>query len=264
MAHMFCSLKEAADRLKRTEEELKEIVKQGKLRGFPDGSKLLLKVDEVEALVLEEGIEAVPKALEAEAPAPPALETPALEAPEVGTPNPEVKEIEVPGATTPTGKAPEAQPSELEMPELETPELQTSDLDATDLEIPELEVPELEVAEPEPSALDMEELGILDLDEKMLVPQAGEPETPPAETPTATAPRPEEVAAAQPRIVLKPRFTAKPRIERTGSLRGLSVWQWLLKGLRQDNAVAVVVFGLLLCFILSAFAVLAYVLYAIF
>jgi len=259
MARMFYSLKEAADKLKKTEEELKEIVKQGKLRGFPNGRNVLLKVDEVEALVSEEGIEAVPKALEAETPAPPALETPALEAPVVETPETEVKGIEVPEAETPTSGAPEAQTSELD-----TPELQTYGLDATDLEIPELEAPESEIAEPESSALDTAELGILDFEEETLIQQADEPETPLAETPTAEATRLEEAAAAQPRIVSKNHFKAKPRIEGTSSLQKLSMRQWLLKGLREDNVVAVVVFGLFLCFIYSAFVVVGYVLYVIF
>ena len=147
---------------------------------------------------------------------------------------------------------------------MDTPDLQTYGLDATDLQIPELEATEPEVAEPESSALDTAELGILDFEEETLAQQADEPEIPLAETPTAEAPRQEEAAAAQPRIVSKRRFKAKPRIEGTSSLQRLSMWQWLLKGLREDNVVAVVVFGLFLCFIYSAFVVFGYVLYVIF
>jgi len=249
MARLFCSLKEAADRLKKTEEELKEIVKQGKLRGFPDGPNLLLKVNEVEALVSEEVIEAVPKALEAETPAPPALQTSALEAPVVGTPETKVKGVEVPEAEAPTSEAPEAQTSELD-----TLELQTPGLDTTDLEMPELEAPEPEVVEP----------GSLDLDERTVAHQADQSEAPPAETYLVAALGPEEAAAVQPRIVSKRHFKTKPRIEGTSSLQRLSMWQWLLKGLREDNVVAVVVFGLFLCFIYSAFVVFGYVLYVIF
>ena len=51
MAGMFYSLQEVAAKLKKTEEEVKEIVKQGKLREFRDGPNLLFKVDEVEALL---------------------------------------------------------------------------------------------------------------------------------------------------------------------------------------------------------------------
>jgi len=51
MAGMFYSLQEAASKLNKTEEEIKEIIKQGRLREFRDGPNLLLKVDEVEALM---------------------------------------------------------------------------------------------------------------------------------------------------------------------------------------------------------------------
>jgi len=124
MARMFCSLKQAADRLDKTEEELKEIVRQGRLRGFPDGPNLFLKVDEVEALVIP---------------------------------------------TAPRLSCLEARYETRQRP--------------TRLELPRL--------------------------------------------------------------------------------RRLSMWQWLVKGLRQDNAVAVVVFGLLLYVILLLFVVLGCVLYAI-
>jgi excisionase family DNA binding protein len=50
MAGMFYSLKEAAEKLNKTEDEIQEIIKQGKLREFRDGPNLLLKVDEVDSL----------------------------------------------------------------------------------------------------------------------------------------------------------------------------------------------------------------------
>ena len=53
MAGMFYSLKEAAKKLNKTEDEVKEIVKKGQLREFRDGSNLLFKVDEVKALMPE-------------------------------------------------------------------------------------------------------------------------------------------------------------------------------------------------------------------
>lgn len=263
MARIFCSLKEAADRLKKTEEELKEIIKQGKLRGFPDGPNLLLKVDEVDGLVSEERIEAAHKTLEAETPAPPALETPAPEAPKVGPPELKVKGIKVPEAETTAREAPETKSSEQHIPELETSEPQLLGLDAKDLEIPELEAPEPETAEPESPLLDTQELVVLDFEEKTVAPQAAELEILSAEKSTTIASRPEEFSADRPRLISKRRFKTKPRTTRTRSLPRLTMWQWLLKGLREDNAVAVVVFGLLLCIILSTFAVLGYVLYAI-
>jgi hypothetical protein len=51
MAGMFYSLQEVAAKLSKTEEEVKEIIKQGRLREFRDGANLLFKVDEVEALM---------------------------------------------------------------------------------------------------------------------------------------------------------------------------------------------------------------------
>ena len=56
MAGMFYSLQEVAEKLNKSEEEVKEIIKQGKLREFRDGPNLLFKVDEVEALMSETNI----------------------------------------------------------------------------------------------------------------------------------------------------------------------------------------------------------------
>jgi hypothetical protein len=53
---MFYSLQEAAERLGKTEEQIQEIVKQGRLREFRDGLNLLYKVDEVEALTSDTSI----------------------------------------------------------------------------------------------------------------------------------------------------------------------------------------------------------------
>jgi len=53
MAGMFYSLQEAAEKLNKTEEEIKQIVQEGNLREFRDGPNLLFKVEEVEALMSE-------------------------------------------------------------------------------------------------------------------------------------------------------------------------------------------------------------------
>jgi len=53
MAGMFLSLKEAAAKLNITEEQVQQLVRDGKLREFRDGANVLFKVDEVEALVGE-------------------------------------------------------------------------------------------------------------------------------------------------------------------------------------------------------------------
>ena len=56
MAGMFYSLQEVAAKLNKTEEEVKEIIRQGRLREFRDGPNLLFKVDEVEALMSDTSI----------------------------------------------------------------------------------------------------------------------------------------------------------------------------------------------------------------
>jgi excisionase family DNA binding protein len=56
MAGMFYSLKEAAEKLNKTEGEVQDIVKQGRLREFRDGPNLLFKVDEVDALMSDTDI----------------------------------------------------------------------------------------------------------------------------------------------------------------------------------------------------------------
>ncbi len=50
MAGMFYSLKETAEKLGKTEDEVKQLAEDGKLREFRDGSNLLFKIEEVNAL----------------------------------------------------------------------------------------------------------------------------------------------------------------------------------------------------------------------
>lgn len=51
MAGMFYSLKETAEKLNKTEQQVRKLARQGKLREFRDGPNLLFKIDEVEALM---------------------------------------------------------------------------------------------------------------------------------------------------------------------------------------------------------------------
>ena len=83
MAGMFYSLQEAAEKLNKTEDELKQIVKEGKLREFRDGPNLLFKVEEVEALMSESGAPESKEAVTPETTIPDALEpaTPEPKAP---------------------------------------------------------------------------------------------------------------------------------------------------------------------------------------
>jgi hypothetical protein len=50
MAGMFYSLKETAAKLGKTEQEVRQLAKEGTLREFRDGANLMFKIDEVEAL----------------------------------------------------------------------------------------------------------------------------------------------------------------------------------------------------------------------
>ncbi|MHC4844458.1 MAG: helix-turn-helix domain-containing protein [Planctomycetota bacterium] len=51
MAGMFYSIKEVAEKLNLSEEEIKELVNNGKLRGIPDGGSFLFKIDEIDPLL---------------------------------------------------------------------------------------------------------------------------------------------------------------------------------------------------------------------
>jgi hypothetical protein len=62
MAGMFYSLQEVAAKLNKTEQEVQEIIKQGRLREFRDGSNLLFKISEVEALMSDTSMAASRKA----------------------------------------------------------------------------------------------------------------------------------------------------------------------------------------------------------
>ena len=66
MAGMFYSLQEAAEKLNKTEDEIKQLVQEGKLREFRDGTNLLFKVDEVEALISDVGEEKFEEILNAD------------------------------------------------------------------------------------------------------------------------------------------------------------------------------------------------------
>lgn len=115
MAGIFYSTKEAAEKLKITEKEVKKLIEQGKLRGFRIGSYLLLKAEEVENMAGEKGISVEPMALAEEQ----ASFIPV--APE--TTEPEVGEIDL---------------SEFELLELEAIKLESAVLNMSGLESPSL------------------------------------------------------------------------------------------------------------------------------
>jgi hypothetical protein len=59
MAGMFYSLQEAADKLGMTQEEIKQLATEGRLREFRDGSNIMFKIDEVESLLTSEDPEQI-------------------------------------------------------------------------------------------------------------------------------------------------------------------------------------------------------------
>ena len=156
MAGMFYSLKEAAERLNKTEKELKQIVKEGKLREFRDGPNVLFKVEEVEALMSDTGVMPSEQA--------PELEELELEAAEMETLEPEALESEV------------VEPEALEYEEL-SPE-------APSPEMPEFEEPAPEALEEEPLAPLEQETGTSEI---LLAPETGAPLAPSELTDADTA-----------------------------------------------------------------------------
>jgi len=235
---MFYSLQEAAEKLNKTKEELKEQVKQGKLREFRVGSNVLFKVDEVEALASEGDIT---KAPEAEPTKEPTLKAPDIEPSSAGS-------LSKPAVGGPeTIETAQQRWVPIKNPPLAGPQEQPIDLEALDLETPAPEVPtvEPEVLAPEPSS-------------------AGSLSKPAVGGPAVETPRPEETAATRPQITSTPPFKTGLRIEETVYPHRLSVWQWFLKGLREDDALAVIVLCLLLCIVFSTFVTSGYFVYTIF
>ena len=99
MAGMFYSIREVAEKLGKSEDEVRQLVKGGRLREFRDGPNLLFKVDEVAALMSDTGVVAADKG--AEKPAEPKPEEEAEEillAPE--TPGKPSEEIHLTDADT--------------------------------------------------------------------------------------------------------------------------------------------------------------------
>ncbi|UCG49056.1 MAG: hypothetical protein JSU94_04585, partial [Phycisphaerales bacterium] len=157
---MFYSLQEALERLSMTEEQIKQVVADGKLREFRDGPNLLFKVEEVEALVPQAGDEALEEALEPEAREAEESELIALEAEDLEPAEPEDVE---PAAIEPEAVEPEeAEPVALEPEDLEP--------EAAELEAVEPE----QAAEPEPSAEEPAEAALSDFDIEALGDTAAE------------------------------------------------------------------------------------------
>jgi excisionase family DNA binding protein len=61
MAGMFYSIKEVSEKLGKSEDDVRQLVKAGRLREFRDGPNLLFKVDEVNSLMSDTGLMEVRK-----------------------------------------------------------------------------------------------------------------------------------------------------------------------------------------------------------
>jgi hypothetical protein len=142
MAGMFYSLQEAIEKLNKTEEEIKQIVAEGKLREFRDGANLLFKVEEVESLMADSSDAGLEEILEVETPEPEAIEPVDLE--------PEALE------------AVDLEPDALEIADLEPDEPETLEPDAVAAESVEPDFPDLDVAEAGDSAADLADLEVLE------------------------------------------------------------------------------------------------------
>jgi hypothetical protein len=157
MAGMFYSMQEAAEKLNKTEEDLKELVTEGKLREFRDGPNVLFKVEEIEALMSDADVIGPQEVPEAEAPE---LEAPLLEVSE-----PEEAEAEMPMEEIP----------EPDIGESEVPELEALDTGISELEIPETEPEVPEMAEPEVPMGSEDATGTSEI---LLAPETGAPVMP--------------------------------------------------------------------------------------
>jgi len=170
MAGMFYSLQEALDKLNITEEEIKQVVADGKLREFRDGANLLFKVEEVEGLVPQAGDEALEEVLEPEAPEAEDLEPLALEVEDLEPAELEPDDSE-PAALQPEDLEPEA--AEAEAPaEAGLSDFDIESLGDTAAEIPDAEALESEMADTgavEPAPSDE----AADTDEILLAPETG-------------------------------------------------------------------------------------------
>jgi len=159
MAGMFYSLQEAAEKLSKTEEELKQLITEGKLREFRDGPNVLFKVEEVEALMSDADVIGLASG------EPPEEEAPEEESAELEAVEPDISEAPIPAEEI---KEPEIDVSDI--PELEAVDTGISEAAITE---PEAEAPEVE----EPEALKASE-DTMGTEEILLAPETGAPVMP--------------------------------------------------------------------------------------
>ncbi len=189
MAGMFYSLKEAAQKLGVGEDQVKQLAKDGKLREFRDGSNLLFKIEEVNALKAE-GIDIAAEELELPAEE---LAAEALDDTAAAAPGESVEEdiFRLDEEAAPAVEAEGSEASDLDLiPELE-------DSQAAETEPKAEEAPEIEVEQPATPESTAEE--DLLLAEGLSEPAAEEPEQPIAEEAegSTAAGSSEEISLAQ-------------------------------------------------------------------
>ena len=207
---MFYSLKEVAEKLNKTEDQVKEIVREGKLREFREGPNSLFKVDEVEALMSD------PSIMPPEEPAAPLVQKPDEDkisfAPEPAT-SPEPPETPEPVEIPETIETPELAmtPEMAETPEpLETPE---------PVEIPEpVETPELamipemaETPEPPETPEPIEIPEPIETPELAMTPEMAEIPEPPETPEPIEIPEPTEI----PELAMTPEIAETPETPET-------------------------------------------------
>ncbi|MBN2139046.1 MAG: helix-turn-helix domain-containing protein [Sedimentisphaerales bacterium] len=230
MAGMFCSIQEAAEALGKTEDELRDLISQGKLREFRDGPNLLLKMNEIEAIAAEEGIElaAVREGTSAPAPLP----------------------------SIPNADQLAAQADLPDVADLELPDIDDSDLEPLDDDIPELEALESEAEIDLPDA-PVDESADIDL---AALDSLGVDEVPAMEAAPPVKSKPKKDKKTKKERKQKPKKQPKPKPMKAiaNSAPRQSFGQWLVGGLRDDNLLAIIVFILLIAVVLAALVAAGY------
>ena len=228
MAGMFYTFEEAAEKLNKTEQELRELVEQGKLREFRDGSASFFKIAEIESFASAEGIPVTPQPEEAGAAVADAESFQPEQEQEL--PPPEFGQEEIEGAG-------------LEEAE---PEVADEDFDMASIEelVEEIPADEAVAVEKAPAAKS-----------EKAAKKAAEKEAKKAA---------KEAKAAAKRVAKerrsKPKPSPRPRVKvaRTAKRQRLSFGKWLLYRLAEDSPAAIFVLVLLFVVIVSVFAAVGY------
>ncbi len=174
MAGMFYSLQEAIEKLNKTEDEIKQMVADGKLREFRDGPSLLFKVEEVDALMSDAGDAGLEEILEPEAAIPDALEPETLEPEAIepeelkpGAEEPAALEFDDLEPEIPADDLAQAEPGDLDLAEVEDTAADVPDIEALESEMAEAGTLEPEAPAPSESAADTDDI--------LLAPETGAP-----------------------------------------------------------------------------------------